>query len=65
MDNKKPSNAESDWIKIDSERPPSLALVVFYVPFGRYIWSCGSDYDQIKAEYPAATHWKVISYEPQ
>ncbi len=53
-----------DWIKIDAERPPINALVVFYVPLARYIWSSGVDYDQVKAEYPAATHWKIITHEP-
>ncbi len=54
-----------EWVKIDTEKPPAHALVVFYVPFARYIWSSGLDYDQVRAEYPTATHWKVVTLEPQ
>lgn len=53
-----------DWVKIDEARPEDNALVVFYVPIARYIWACGRDFDQIKAEYPTATHWKIISLPP-
>jgi hypothetical protein len=44
--------------------PPDDALVIYYVPIARYIWGCGLDYGQIKAEYPAVTHWKVATREP-
>ena len=53
-----------DWIKIDAARPPDNALVVWYVPFARYVWSSGRDYDQIKDEFPAASHWKLVTNEP-
>lgn len=54
-----------DWVKIDDGRPPANALVVFYVPLARYIWCSGVDYDQVKAEYSTATHWKVVTEEPK
>ncbi len=56
-------NSACDWILID-EVPPPDSLVVYYVPIARYIWGCGKDYQQIKAEYPACTHWRVVFDAP-
>jgi hypothetical protein len=53
-----------DWVEMAVDRPPGEALIVFYVPLARYIWGCGLDYDQIKAEYPAVTHWRIAMREP-
>lgn len=53
-----------DWVKMEEKRPPANALIVYYQPLRRYIWGCGSDYDQIKGEYPATTHWKVVTTDP-
>lgn len=55
----------SEWNLIDGDRPPSNALIIYYVPFARYIWGSGMDYTQIKAEYPGVTHWKVATLEPR
>ncbi len=55
--------AEHDWILID-EIPPANAQIVYYVPLGRYIYGCGSDYSQVKAEHPACTHWRVVFEAP-
>ena len=55
---------DSGWTKISDGMPPDDALVIYYVPIARYIWGCGLDYGQIKAEYPAVTHWKVATREP-
>ncbi len=52
------------WTAMSVGRPPDDALIIYYVPIARYIWGCGLDYDQIKAEYPAVTHWKVATREP-
>ena len=53
-----------DWIPVDDKRPPDAALVIFYIPIARYVWGCGLDYEQIKAEYPGVTHWKVATLGP-
>lgn len=54
------------WTPIDhNERPRAHALIVYYVPFARYIWGSGVDFDQIKAEYPGVTHWKEMTREPE
>jgi hypothetical protein len=55
---------DESWTPIDSPRPPSDALVVYYVPLAKYAWGCGLDLEQIKAEYPSVTHWKVLTYAP-
>lgn len=53
-----------EWVSIDSKRPDDKDLVIFYVPLGRYVWGVGSDYDQIKGEYPTATHWSLVLKAP-
>lgn len=56
---------DQGWTKMSDGMPPDEALVIYYVPIARYIWGCGLDYQQIKAEYPAVTHWKVATREPE
>jgi len=56
---------ESEWNPIEGLLPPQHALIIYYVPFARYIWGSGLDYSQIKAEYPGVTHWKVATLEPE
>lgn len=55
----------SDWQPMDGLRPPGASLIVYYVPLARYVWGCGLDYDQIKAEYPGVTHWRIAMKEPE
>ena len=56
---------DSSWTAINEKKPPDEALVIYYIPIARYVWGCGLDYQQIKAEYPAVTHWKVATREPE
>lgn len=55
---------DATWTPIDSSRPNPDDLIIFYIPIARYVWGCGLDYDQIKGEYPAVTHWKVATVAP-
>lgn len=57
---------DANWIMMDAPtRPPDNALIIYYVPFARYVWGSGLDYIQIKAEYPGCTHWAISTNEPQ
>lgn len=54
---------DNDWVLID-EVPPSTACIVYYVPVGRYVWGVGTDYQQVKAEHPSCTHWRIAFEAP-
>lgn len=56
---------DASWTQIDAPFPPPDALIIYYVPLARYVWGCGLDLQQIKAEYPAVTHWKIATLAPE
>lgn len=53
-----------NWVNFESARPADLAMVMYYVPDGKYVWGVGQDYDSIKVEYPLVTHWSVFVLPP-
>jgi hypothetical protein len=55
---------DASWTPIDAPFPPPDALIIYYVPLARFIWGCGLDIQQIKAEYNP-THWKIATYAPE
>ena len=55
---------DETWTRMEDKMPPADSLIIYYVPIARYVWGCGQDYQQIKAEYPAVTHWKIATREP-
>lgn len=55
---------DEGWTEVTIGEPPSDALVLFYMPPVRYLWATGLDFNRIMAEFPAVTHWKVVTREP-
>jgi len=53
-----------EWKTFNDNRPMANDLVIYYVPSAKYVWGVGSDYDHIKQEYPAVSHWRVVSNPP-
>jgi hypothetical protein len=61
----KKSLINDGWHPVEGEMPPLNALLLYYTEGPNYIFGCGKDIAKTKEDYPAITHWKILTDEPQ
>lgn len=54
------------WVPFDRGMPSALAMVIYYIPDFSLLYriGIGSDYEDIKKEYPSVSHWIAILNPP-
>jgi hypothetical protein len=52
------------WKAIEGSTIELDALVIYYIPDGCYVWGSGRDKERVLRDFPAVTHFKVVSLPP-